>query len=497
MTSLTSLLEWQELEKHAQALRSLHIRDLLQSNPARINTFKLNYCNIELDYSNQLITHDSLEKLFELANVRSLPQKVNDLFHGKAVNQSENKQALHTSLRAINSSQIFYTKEIRSKVSHALDLMKSIAEKIRANEWLGKTGKVIKDIVNIGIGGSDLGPKMSIDALEHFCTKKLNFHFISDIDKDSFQDVVNHLNPETTLFIVSSKSFTTQETLTNFKKAYEWIGAKDSMTSHFIAVTANESHAKQHGFRHILPIFDWVGGRYSLCSAINLITMIGIGYIQFLRLLRGANAMDEHFYYTPFAHNMPVLLGLLGIWNINFFKAYSHSILCYSKRLKYFVPYIQQLDMESNGKRIDNQEQLVDYATGPIVWGGLGNQAQHAYYQLLCQGTHNTPCDFIMLKNNEEINAFAKNKIRALSIGRDVKNAMHLQIPGNMPLNKITLDELTPFTLGALISLYEHKIYTQSVIWDINPFDQPGVESAKAMALEHESASPIPINDSL
>lgn len=335
------------------------------------------------------------------------------------------------------------------------------------------------------MGGSDLGPRFSIHALANLAAKHLRYHFVSDVDPYALDNVIQHLKPETTLFIVSSKSFTTKETLYNAKKALAWVNHPTQIDKHFIAVTANVTKAKESGFGHVLPIWEWVGGRYSLCSAISLITAIAIGYDQFSQILAGAHSMDKHFRDTAFSANLPVLLGLTGIWNNNFLHIHNLLILVYTQQLDYFVPYIQQLDMESNGKSIDKHGRAVNHATGPIVWGGLGNQAQHSYYQLLCQGTHQVAADFVTVKsfNSELINAMSEAKRQILAHGVHEPENPNGYIPGNKPVNHIQLADCSPFTLGQLIALYEHKIYTQSVIWNINAFDQPGVESAKKQGL--------------
>lgn len=357
-----------------------------------------------------------------------------------------------------------------------------ISNRIREKKWLGHSGLPITDIVNIGIGGSDLGPRVCINALSNYISKEFNYHFISDVDPVSFNDVIAKINPQTTLFIVSSKSFTTKETLLNARKAFALYEDMASIDQHFIAVTAHPERAYQMGIKTVLPIWDWVGGRFSFCSAVNLITAIAIGYEQFVELLAGAHDVDTHVQFTDFKNNIPVLMALIGIWNNNFLNIHNLLILTYSKKLEYFVPYVQQLDMESNGKSIDVNGRMVDYATGPIVWGGLGNQAQHSYFQLLCQGTHRCVGDFITLKTNDEheINSMCHYKMKVLSEGIQTIENPYGYIPGNMPMNHLILSDCSPYTLGALVALYEHKIFVQSVIWNINPFDQPGIESAKS-----------------
>ena len=401
---------------------------------------------------------------------------------GENINISGHKPALHTALRAAGDVPIMVNHQnVMPEIIATRNKMQIIVEQIRAKLWFGFSGKSITDIVNIGIGGSDLGPRFALKALADFAKKDLNYHCISDADPNSFNKTTANLAPETTLFIISSKSFTTQETLYNAKKAMDWIGTPLRREKHFIAVTANTNKANQFGITTVLPIWDWVGGRYSFCSAINLITAIAIGFDNFSQILAGASSMDQHFQQADFSSNLPVLLALLGIWNNNFLNIHNLLILTYAQSLEKFVPYIQQLDMESNGKSVNNQGMPVNHATGPLVWGGLGNQAQHSYYQLLCQGTHKVTADFISLNafSGQIINNMCDAKISVLTAGINTQENQNNNIPGNIPLNHIRINDYSPFTIGALVALYEHKIFAQSVIWDINPFDQPGVESAK------------------
>lgn len=482
MKQLTELNSWIALKEHAQSMQFSTLADLHRTDASRQQNSTFSAHNIKLDYSNQRLNDTTLELLFALANERNLQEKIHGLMRGDLVNPSEKRPALHTALRTQDTHPIMVDgQNIIPDILQTLDRMRAISDQIRAGLWLGFSKEPITDIVNIGIGGSDLGPRFCINALSQYTSKNLRYHFISDVDPDAFSSAVEHLKPETTLFIVSSKSFTTIETLYNTKKAIAWFGKNHSIHNHFIAITAHKEKAQHYGIHHILPLWDWVGGRYSACSAINLITAIAIGFEQFTQLLIGANKMDRHFHDAEFACNLPVLLALIGLWNTNFLFIHNLLILTYSKYLEYFVPYIQQLDMESNGKSINNQDRAVNYNTGPIVWGGLGNRAQHSYYQLLCQGTHKVTLDFITLKTNENelIHDMYMAKKNVLTNGVNEENNPDGYIPGNTPLNHITLTDCSPLTLGALIALYEHKIYVQSVIWDINPFDQPGVESAK------------------
>ncbi|KTD24355.1 glucose-6-phosphate isomerase [Legionella lansingensis] len=481
MKPLPELNSWIELEKHVHSLRLATTTEL---NSARFRNQALNVSthNIHIDFNKQRVSDTTLELLLALANECELKTKIDALMEGEIVNPGEGRPALHTALRTLDSKPIrVNAHDVIPDILATREQIKAISEKIRAGEWLGFSGKPIKDIVNIGMGGSDLGPRFCIKALSELSADHLGYHFVSDVDPNALKNVIKKLKPETTLFIVSSKSFTTKETLYNARKALAWINNPQQMDKHFIAVTANVTKARELGFINVLPIWEWVGGRYSLCSAISLITAIAIGYEQFFQILAGAHSMDKHFQDTHFAHNLPVLLGLLGIWNNNFLHTHNLLILVYLQQLEYFVPYVQQLDMESNGKSIDKRGRAVNYATGPIVWGGLGNQAQHSYYQLLCQGTHHVAVDFITVKTfaSELINEMSTAKQQILAHGvHDVANP-NGYIHGNKPLNHIQLTDCSPFTLGQLVAMYEHKIYTQSVIWNINAFDQPGVESAK------------------
>lgn len=444
--------------------------------------YSVSACNITLDYSNQAVNQETLDLLSALATACALDEKIDAMISGKIVNPTEQRPALHTALRAPNSTHIWVNDQnVMEEIIAARQQIQCISDTIRQKRWLGYSGKPITHIINIGIGGSDLGPKFCIDALSALTSPALGYRFISDADPHAFDRAVQGLNPETTLFLVSSKSFTTPETLYNARKALAWIGDTSNHQPHFIAITARPEKARAFGIDMVLPIWDWVGGRYSCCSGINLISAIALGFDAFSQLLQGAHAMDRHFQSAEYQVNLPVLLALLGIWNNNFLSRHTLLILTYSQSLEQLVPYIQQLDMESNGKSINHQGQSVHYATGPIVWGGSGNQAQHSYYQLLCQGTHQVAADFITLKTfeNDLIHTMATSKINVLTQGIDHQANVFNNIPGQMPLNHIKLNELSPYTLGALIALYEHKIYTQSVIWEINPFDQPGIESAK------------------
>lgn len=483
MKQLTELSVWNELQKQAINTRLLSGTALKAQTHDHANQYVKHINNITFNFSRQRINGIIIDLLINLANEVGLADKIDRLMKGSRVNVSEQKAALHTALRDLSNSPVFIDGfNIMSEVVETREKIKIISDLVRNKKWIGYSGESITDIVNIGIGGSDLGPRLCINALAHLNSPDLNYHFISDVDPDSYDSVITKVNPKTTLFIISSKSFTTKETLLNASKALKLYPDNQSFEQHFIAVTAYPARALQMGIKTVLPIWDWVGGRYSFCSAVNLITAIAIGYEQFSELLAGANNIDKHLQQTSFKDNIPVLMGLLGVWNNNFLNIHNLLILAYSKRLEYFIPYVQQLDMESNGKSIDMNGRVVNYATGPIVWGGLGNQAQHSYFQLLCQGTHNCATDFITLKANDNhiLNAMSDYKMKVLSEGVESIENPNGYIPGKMPLNHISLSDSSSYSLGALVALYEHKVFVQSVIWNINPFDQPGIESSKA-----------------
>ncbi len=482
MLALTQINSWKQLEYYKQShCDEYHLRLLNSNKPLRAKKYFATAATIAIDYSEQFIDDQILHLLFSLADECGLQEKINQLMSGHHVNTSERKPALHTALRTSGDEQIIVNgRNIIPDILRVRKQMQDISTQIRNREWLGYSGKPITDIVNVGIGGSFLGPKFCTRSLIDFATDKLKFHFISGIDPHEFQRVLNPLNPETTLFIIASKSFTTKETLCNMDKAILWIGQSQHIDKHIIAVTANVKKAKQFGINNVLPIWDWVGGRYSTCSAINLITCIAIGFEHFSEILAGAREMDKHFQYTEFSHNLPVLLALLGIWNINFLKIHNLLMLLYSYDLQHFIPYMQQLDMESNGKSIDNDGRIVNYATGPIIWGGLAHHVQHSYFQLLCQGTHKVAADLISVDalENDMVNKIRDAHQKMLSNGLNINN-FHQVKSCKTPTNHVSLFDWSPKTLGSLIALYEHKVFTQSVIWNINAFDQPGVELSK------------------
>lgn len=439
---------------------------------------------ITLDYSTQHLDAETTNALLNLADNSGLSAQINALFSGKGLNAGRGKPALHTALRSPETKGLFVDgQDILPGIHAARQKMREIADAIRAGRWKGVTGKPIRDVVHLGIGGSDLGPRFAIHALAEPMSPA-RAHFVSDTDPEGFARVVAVIDPETTLFIVASKSFTTAETLHNARKALAFAGGRHALEQHFIAITACCARAREWGFTNILPLWDWVGGRYSFCSAINLITAIVCGFEVFEALLRGAHAMDRHFHEAPMLENLPVMLALSGIWNINFLHHHTLLILTHAHALQKFVPLVQQIDMESNGKSIDLTGRPIHYATGPIVWGGCGNAARHSYFQLLAQGTHHIHGEFLSVAAPElaEVNALCEHALKVLGGGVPHSENTEGFIPGGFPLNHLILRDRSPETLGALVALYEHKVFVQSVIWNINPFTQPGVESAKSVA---------------
>lgn len=462
---LTQRTTWKHLEKHAL---SLQYKTGMQAN--RPDVLKTDALTLDTRY--QMVDSTAMHLLVELAGECQIPDLVKQLIHGEPMNQST--PALHTALRSFDPAPLWVAQvDVKREIHAVREQMRTISEQIRKGEWLGDSGKPITDVVNLGIGGSMLGPQFCMDALADYCLPSLACHFISDFDNAACARVLRELDPETTLFIVSSKSFATTETLWNAKKVLEWGGYAGFSARHFIAVTACVERARSLGFQEILPIWPWVGGRFSVCSAINLITCIAIGYEQFLAFLQGAAAMDEHFYTQDMLHNAPIVLALLGIWNNNNLKIYNKLILTYAQSLQGFVPYLQQLEMESNGKSLDKHGREVNYATVPIIWGGSGNQAQHSYFQMLSQGTHRLSLDMISLASSD--NHVLERHKEALFSEEKEDSSPH----GYIPCNHIQLVDNSPYALGALIALYEHKVFVQAMIWNINPFDQPGVEHMK------------------
>jgi glucose-6-phosphate isomerase len=523
MTSLTDLPIWDTLKAHQARMANEHMRDMFAQDAKRFERFSLEAAGLLLDYSKNRINTDTINTLCELALECQLPEKIAALLAGKPINITEKRAALHTALRRNPGDQVFYGGiDVMPQVQAELNKMEEMSDKIRAGLWYGYAGQPITDIVNIGIGGSDLGPLMASQALTPYSNKNLRFHFVSNVDGTSIKHTLDQVLPETTLFIISSKSFQTIETLTNANTAKRWFLQYASDTSrHFMAVTAHPERAQAFGIEEdsILRIWDWVGGRFSIWSAIGFPLVCSIGMHRFKEFLAGARAMDAHFASAPLTQNMPVLLGLIGVWYVNFFDSQTQAILPYNEYLKFFPRYLKQLDMESNGKTRDIEGGAVDYATGPIVWGEIGCNGQHAFHQLLHQGSHLTPADFIIpcqsqnpIHNHHAI-LFANclSQSQALMLGKTEEEAYielrdagmnefdartlakHKVIPGDKPSNTILFDKLTPERLGALLALYEHKAFVQGVIWGINSFDQMSVEFGKGLsqanleALEEEN----------
>jgi len=505
--SLTSLAEWRALAEHYEQVKDLHLRQLFADDPTRGERLTVEAAGLYLDYSKNRITDETLRLLIALAEARGLPSRIEAMFRGEKINVTENRAVLHVALRAPRDAVITVDGENVVPAVHAvLDKMSDFAERVRGGAWTGYTGKRIRNIINIGIGGSDLGPVMAYEALRHYSARDLTVRFVSNIDGTDFAEATHDLDPAETLFIVSSKTFTTLETMTNARTARAWtlraLGDEAAIAKHFVAVSTNAKEVARFGIdtANMFEFWDWVGGRYSYDGAIGLSLMIAIGPDRFREMLAGFHAMDEHFRTAPLGQNMPVILGLLGVWYINFFGAETHAVLPYDQYLKRFPAYLQQLDMESNGKSVTLDGSAVGYQTGPVVWGEPGTNGQHAFFQLLHQGTKLVPCDFIgfcrslnPLGEHHDLlmaNLFAQTE--ALAFGKTPEEVRaegvaeplvpHRTFPGNRPSNTILADELTPATLGALVALYEHKVFVQGTIWGINSFDQWGVELGKALA---------------
>lgn len=514
MINLTELPVWQQLASHQAAIGEGHMRDWFEQDSQRFSRFTLQTQEILFDYSRNRITETTLNLLFELANSVQLSSKIDALFSGHAINITENRAALHTALRDPLHTPIMLDGEnISIKIADMRRKMQQFVTDIHTGKKCGVTGKSIKHIVNIGIGGSYLGPKMCAQALKQYAISDLQLHFISSVDKTHLNEVLKQIDAETTLFIVSSKSFSTLETLTNANTLAGYMQAKfgkAALSHHFIAITACDEKALQFGIakENIFPLWDWVGGRYSIWSAIGLPLMLLIGEAHFTEFLAGAHALDLHFKHTEFNQNIPVILALLGVWYMNFFGAKVQAIIPYAHRLKSLISYLQQAEMESNGKGINIHGSMIPYATSPVIFGEEGCNGQHAYHQLLHQGQHFIPVDFILVAASSEENEISHQDIllasglsqaQALMRGKTYQEAYeelttaglhpdyakalanHQIIPGNRPSNVLLLDRLTPRNLGALIALYEHKIFVQGAIWQINSFDQWGVELGKQL----------------
>lgn len=506
--TVTELPAWQALLAHYQDIRGLHLRKLFRDDPVRGERLIAEALGIYLDYSKNLITDQTLTLLLRLAEECRLRERIEAMFSGEKINKTENRAVLHTALRAPKNTSVFLDGiDIVPEVHDVFDRMADFCERVRSGTWLGHSGKPIRNIVNIGIGGSDLGPVMAYEALKYYSDRSLTFRFVSNIDATDLVEATLDLEPAETLFIVSSKTFTTLETMTNAKSARDWLVAafdhdSDAVARHFVAVSTNAAEVEKFGIDtgHMFGFWDWIGGRYSMDSAIGLSTMLAIGPDNFRELLSGFRQMDEHFRFAPFECNLPVLMGLLAIWYNNFFGAQTLAVLPYEQYLKRFPAYLQQLTMESNGKQVTLDGQRVGYDTGVVYWGEPGTNGQHSFYQLIHQGTRLIPCDFIafdqplnplghhhaMLLANvfaqSEALAFGKTPEQVRQEGTPDWLVPHRAFEGNRPSNTILIQRLTPESLGKLVALYEHCVFTQGAIWNINSFDQWGVELGKVLA---------------
>ena len=507
MQPLRKTPAWAALEEHAADIRETHLRELFAADPARGERMTVEAAGLYLDYSKHRATDETIALLLRLAEERGLASRIDAMFSGERINETEGRAVLHVALRAPRSASIVVDGEdVVPHVHEVLDRMSAFAERIRSGEWTGHTGKPITNIVNIGIGGSDLGPVMAYEALRHYSRRDLTFRFVSNVDSTDFAEATRDLDPAETLFIVSSKTFTTLETMRNATTAREWalaaLGDEAAVARHFVAVSTNAEAVSEFGIdtANMFGFWDWVGGRYSMDSAIGLSTMMAVGPERFRRMLAGFHEMDEHFRTAPFEQNLPVLMGLLAVWYVDFFGVASIAVLPYDQYLKRFPAYLQQLTMESNGKSVTLAGERVDYATGPVYWGEPGTNGQHSFYQLIHQGTVLVPCDFIAfaralnpIADHHDLlvaNVFAQTE--ALAFGRTPEQVRadgvpeelvpHKTFEGNRPTTTILAEELTPEILGALIALYEHSVFTQGAIWGIDSFDQWGVELGKVLA---------------
>jgi glucose-6-phosphate isomerase len=505
---LTTRKAWKALEAHAEKIRDAHLRTLFADDPQRGERMTVEAAGLFLDYSKNRVTDETMRLLLELAGESGLKQRIEAMFRGDKINITEKRAVLHVALRAPRDASILVDGEnVVPQVHEVLDRMAAFSKRIRGGEWKGHSGKPIRNVVNIGIGGSDLGPVMAYEALKHYSDRDLNFRFVSNVDGTDFAEAVHGLEPDETLFIVSSKTFTTLETMTNAHTARVWLlqgigGHQSSVAKHFVAVSTNAAEVTRFGIdtANMFGFWDWVGGRYSMDSAIGLSTMLAIGPENFRAMLDGFQQMDEHFRTASFERNLPVLLALLTVWYTDFFDAQTVAILPYEQYLKRFPAYLQQLAMESNGKHVTLAGNRVDYATSPIYWGEPGTNGQHSFYQLIHQGTRLIPCDFIAFYRTRNplgrhhdmllANVFAQTE--ALAFGKTPEQVKaegtpdwlvpHRVFEGNRPSNTILADELTPQALGKLIALYEHCVFVQGTVWQINSFDQWGVELGKALA---------------
>jgi len=514
MSNLKEKPAWKALQKHFEQVKDLHMRDLFADDARRFEKFSLRYNDILLDYSKNRISEETLPLLIDLAEQSELPAWIEHLYSGEKINFTEQRAVLHTALRNRSNTPVYVDGvDVMPEVNRVLEKMRRFTDKVRSGEWKGYSAKSITDVVNIGIGGSDLGPVMVTEAMKPY-GYRFNVHFVSNVDGSHILDTLAKLNPETTLFLVASKTFTTQETMTNARQARRWLLASASdrrvVAKHFVALSTNREAVQAFGINpdNMFEFWDWVGGRYSLWSSIGLSIALYIGMDNFEELLAGAHDMDQHFRSAPLQLNMPVILALLGIWQRNFFAADSHAILPYDQHLHRLPAYLQQADMESNGKRVQRSGDRVEYQTGPIIWGEPGTNGQHAFFQLIHQGTELISADFLMavnahhsipdqqqilfsnylaqtealMRGKTEAEARAELEAEGLSEQRIRELLPHKVFPGNRPTNSLLYPKLTPSILGMLIALYEHKIFVQGIIWQINSFDQWGVELGKQLA---------------
>ncbi len=529
MATPTELPSWKALAFHFRDMSKLHMRELFEQDSKRFERFSLRLDDILFDYSKNRISEDTMALLFNLARESGLSEKIEAMFSGEKINTTEERAVLHVALRNRSNRPIEVDgQDVMPDVNRVLTQMRAFSDAVRSGEWKGYTGVAITDIVNIGIGGSDLGPLMVTEALKPYAHERIRCHFVSNIDGTHLAETLKQVKPETTLFIVASKTFTTLETMTNAQSARDWLlksaGDKSAVARHFVALSTNAEAVREFGIdtANMFEFWDWVGGRYSVWSAIGLSVALSIGMDHFEAFLAGAHKADEHFRTTPFEENIPVIMGLLGIWYNNFFDAQTHAILPYDQYMHRFPAYFQQGDMESNGKSVTKDNEWVDYSTGPIIWGEPGTNGQHAFYQLIHQGTKLIPCDFLapavsqnpMGEHHKLLlsNFFAQTE--ALMVGRTEEEARALleksgvsgakldqlarakAFSGNKPTNSFLFAKLTPETLGKLVALYEHKIFTQGVIWNVNSYDQMGVQLGKELAksLEGELADNSPVS---
>ncbi len=506
--SITNTTAWQNLARHQSQIGGRHLRELFSADPQRASKLSIEAAGIHFDFSKNRITDETLPLLVELAKAAGLQQKIDAMFAGERINTTEDRAVLHTALRAPAGSVVeLEGHNVVPDIQEVLESMTRFCDRVRSGQWTGHTGKRIRNVVNIGIGGSDLGPVMAYEALRHYADRDLNFEFVSNVDATDFAESTRTLDPAETLFIVASKTFTTQETMTNAATARDWLlnalgGDASAVAKHFVALSTNADAVSEFGIdtQNMFGFWDWVGGRYSMDSAIGLSTMLAIGPAGFREMLSGFHEIDEHFRTAELDQNLPVIMGLLTVWYVNFVGCSTQAVLPYDQYLSRFPAYLQQLTMESSGKSVTIDGSAVDYSTGPVYWGEPGTNGQHSFYQLIHQGTELIPCDFIafckslnpigdhhdkLMANvfaQGEALAFGKTREEVESEGSTGSLVDHRMFPGNRPSNTFLIEKLTPSVLGKLVALYEHSVFVQGAIWDINPFDQWGVELGKQLA---------------